>query len=210
VPLIDFGPLAHYVVSLDGPEDINDELRGAGTFRRVLRNLSRLAPGFVSTVQVQCVVTRRNERRLEELVNALRKTRVNWITFTFYVPRRNDSTGNAWETNAERADAVREILRLKECHGGFVRNSRRSLELMLPPECAAITEHCPAQEAVLPLWLEGDHFATPFCCYGNDVDCSRCGAWVVFHLAARRDQDEALVPSAADSTPAQHGWFASI
>ncbi len=41
VPLVDFGPAAHYVVSLDGPEDLNDELRGAGTFRRVLRNFSR-------------------------------------------------------------------------------------------------------------------------------------------------------------------------
>ena len=28
---------------------------------------------------------------------------------------------------------------------------------------------------------------TPFCCYGNDVDCERCGAWIVFHLAARME-----------------------
>lgn len=26
---------------------------------------------------------------------------------------------------------------------------------------------------------------TPFCCYGNDVDCTRCGAWAVFNLAAK-------------------------
>lgn len=38
---------------------------------------------------------------------------------------------------------------------------------------------------MLPLWLEDDHFATPFCCYGNDVDCGRCGAWVVFAFAAK-------------------------
>ncbi len=31
----------------------------------------------------------------------------------------------------------------------------------------------------------GDHFTTPFCCYGNDVDCDRCGAWAVFHIAAK-------------------------
>ncbi|MCX7178411.1 MAG: hypothetical protein NTX56_06405, partial [Proteobacteria bacterium] len=210
VPLIDFGPLAHYVVSLDGPEDINDELRGAGTFRRVMRNLDRLAPDFVSTVQVQCVVTRRNQHRLDEFLTQLRETRAGWVNFSFYVPRLNDTSGNAWATNSERADAVGEILRLKQRHGGFVRNSTRSLELMLPPACDAVTARCPAQDAVLPLWLEDDHFATPFCCYGNDVDCSRCGAWVVFHLAARRDQDEALVPSAGDRKPAQHGWFAAV
>ena len=210
VPLIDFGPLAHYVVSLDGPEDINDELRGAGTFRRVMRNLDRLAPDFVSTVQVQCVVTRRNQHRLDEFLTQLRETRAGWVNFSFYVPRLNDTSGTAWATNSERADAVGEILRLKQRHGGFVRNSTRSLELMLPPACDAVTARCPAQDAVLPLWLEDDHFATPFCCYGNDVDCSRCGAWVVFHLAARRDQDEALVPSAGDRKPAQHGWFAAV
>jgi hypothetical protein len=43
------------------------------------------------------------------------------------------------------------------------------------------------RNAVLPLYLEDDRFTTPFCCHGNDVDCARCGAWIVFHLAARMD-----------------------
>jgi hypothetical protein len=42
---------------------------------------------------------------------------------------------------------------------------------------------------VLPLYLEDDHFTTPFCCYGNDVDCERCGAWLVFRLAARNERN---------------------
>jgi sulfatase maturation enzyme AslB (radical SAM superfamily) len=192
IPLPDFGPSVHYVVSLDGPEDLNDALRGAGTFRRVLRNLSRLAPGFSSTVQVQCVVTRRNQHRLEELVDALRETPIGWMTFTFYVPRQNDDTGDAWETNQERAGAVHEVRRLKALHGGFVRNTTRSLELMLPGVCETVTAHCPTRKLVLPLWLEGDHFTTPFCCYGNDVDCDRCGAWVVFQQAGRMEQGAAV------------------
>ena len=71
------------------------------------------------------------------------------------------------------------------CVGGFVRNAARMLELMLPPYCQQVTDACPARDHVLPLYLDGDHFTTPFCCYGNDVDCTRCGAWVVFHLASR-------------------------
>jgi Fe-coproporphyrin III synthase len=185
IPLFDFGPTVHYVVSLDGPEDLNDELRGSGTFRRVLANLLRLNPGFVSTVQVQCVVTRRNQNRLEELVDALRFTPVGWMTFSFYVPTHDDTSENVWQTNEDRAYAVREILRLKALHGGFIRNSTRSLELMLPPHCETVTANCPTRKSLLPLWLERDHFTTPFCCYGNDVDCSKCGAWVVFEFAAR-------------------------
>ncbi len=185
VPLVDFGPDALYVVSLDGPEDLNDALRGAGTYRRVMRTLERLPPSFATPVQVQCVVTRRNEHRLEELVTALRRTRASWLTFTWYVPRRGDTSGDAWPDNVARAWSVGEVQRLKRLHPGFIRNADRSLALMLPPACEGVTAACPAQTLVLPLWMERDHFATPFCCYGNDVDCARCGAWVVFALAAK-------------------------
>jgi sulfatase maturation enzyme AslB (radical SAM superfamily) len=185
VPLADFGPTALYVVSLDGPEDLNDAIRGRGTYQKVMRNLARLPAGFATPVQVQCVVTKRNQHRLEELVAAVRRTRAGWMTFSFYVPRRNDTSPDAWETNEERAAAVREVLRLKARHPDFLRNSARMLELMLPPFCTQVTAACPARDNVLPLYLDGDHFTTPFCCYGNDVDCERCGAWVVFHLAAQ-------------------------
>lgn len=190
LPLVDFGPDVLYVVSLDGPEDLNDRIRGAGVFRRVIRNLSRFPAGFASPVQVQAVVTRRNQHRLAELVEAVRATRAGWMTFSFYVPRAGDAGEDAWPTNADRAVAVREVMRLAAEHRGFIRNSRRSLELMLPEHCRQVTDACPARRHVLPLYLEHDAFATPFCCYGNDVDCTRCGAWVVFHLAARSAEKE--------------------
>ena len=186
-PLIDFGPDVLYVVSLDGPQDLNDELRGEGVFRRVLHNLARLPADFASPVQVQCVVTRRNQQRLEELVEALRETRVGWMTFSFYVPRESDTGSDVWATNEERASAVHEVQRLKAKYPGFIRNLSRSLDLMLPPHAERVTAACAARDYILPLYLEGDHFTTPFCCYGNDVDCTRCGAWIVFHLAAHME-----------------------
>jgi MoaA/NifB/PqqE/SkfB family radical SAM enzyme len=185
IPLVDLGPNALYVVSLDGPEDLNDAIRGEGIYRQVMRTLSRIPAEFSTRVQVQCVVTKRNQDRLAELVDAVRTTRAAWMTFSFYVPRAHDSGPDAWVTNEERAAAVREVMRLKARHAGFVRNSSRMLELMLPPQCKDVTDACPARDFVLPLYLDGDRFTTPFCCYGNDVDCDRCGAWVAFHLAAR-------------------------
>ena len=187
VPLIDLGPDVLYVVSLDGPEDLNDAIRGEGGYRRVLRNLANLPTGFSSPVQVQCVVTRQNQDRLEELVVALQSARVGWMTFSFYVPRDGEAGDDAWHTNEARGEAVREVMRLKARYPGFVRNSTRSLELMLPPHASRVTSECPARDTVLPLYLEGDHFTTPFCCYGNDVDCDRCGAWLVFRMAARNE-----------------------
>ena len=139
------------------------------------------------------MVTRRNQHRLAELVTALRATRVRWMTFSWYVPRRHDISGNAWETNAARAASVREVQRLKRRLSGLHPQYHRGAStLMLPPACERVTAACPAQRHVLPLWMEGDRLVTPFCCYGNDVDCTRCGAWVVFSLAART-----LAPAAA-------------
>jgi MoaA/NifB/PqqE/SkfB family radical SAM enzyme len=185
LPLPDFGPGVLYVVSLDGPERTNDAIRGRGAHRRVLRMLSRLPLRFSSAVQVQCTVTRRNQECLAELVAELRATRVRWMTFSFYVPRAGDAGPDAWPDNEARASAVREVIRLAEAHPGFVRNSRRSLELMLPPHAERVTAACLARGRVLPLYLDGANFRTPYCCYGNDVDCKRCGGWVVFDLAAR-------------------------
>jgi hypothetical protein len=149
----------------------------------VLRTLDRLPPDFASPVQAQCVVTRRNQHRLAEFVAALRTTRVGWTTFSFYVPRAGDQGDDAWPTVEDRAAAVHEVLRLKERYPAFVRNTTRSLRLMLPETAPRVTADCPAQRHVLPLYLDGGGFVTPFCCYGNDVDCMRCGAWIVFHLA---------------------------
>ena len=52
----------------------------------------------------------------------------------------------------------------------------------------AVTDGCLSKEMLLPLYLEGKKLVTPFCCHGNDVDCDRCGAWVVFELAARQSE----------------------
>lgn len=75
---------------------------------------------------------------------------------------------------------------LKEESDGFVRNRLRSLEMMLSEnDPKSVTDNCLLTRMVLPLYLEGKHLVTPFCCYGNDVDCDRCGSWGVFDLSTR-------------------------
>lgn len=184
-PLVDLGPDVLYVVSLDGPESVNDAVRGEGTFERVMSRLGALPEGFSSPVQVQCTVTPVNQRHLRELVEALIGSRAQWMTFSFAVPSHGESEELCWATLEERMVAVGEVARLKSEFPEFVRNRRRSLELMSPENAPAVTAGCLPRQVLLPLWLDGDRFTTPYCCYGNDVDCSRCGAWVVFDLAAQ-------------------------
>jgi len=181
--LIDL-PRTMYVVSIDGPPEINDRLRGKGAFEKVMKTLKRVPDSFESRIMCQCVVTKENQDHIEALIPYLRSTPAEGLTFSFYVPSRNDTSDLTWGSLKARDHAIREVMRLKQTYPDVIRNHGRSLELMLSENAKAVTDGCPAKKMVLPLYLEGDKFVTPFCCYGNDVDCDLCGAWVVFQLAA--------------------------
>ncbi len=181
-------PDCTYVISVDGPPDLNDEIRGKGTFGKVMETLSRVPEKFASTIMCQCVVTKQNEDSLEELVKLLRPTRAEGMTFSFYVPCKSDTTDLTWGSLERRDEAVYRVMELKEKYPKFIWNKKRSLELTLSENAKSVTDNCPSMKYVLPLYLEGEEFVAPYCCYGNDVDCDLCGAWVVFHLAARLEE----------------------
>jgi len=107
-------PRCIYVVSVDGPPDVSDAIRGEGNFDRVMKTLARVPESFEPTVMCQCVVTKTNEDRLEELVEILQPTRAEGMTFSFYVPRRNDDSELTWGSLERRDKAVLETIRLKE------------------------------------------------------------------------------------------------
>ena len=185
VPLKDFGPDLIYVISLDGPREVNDPVRGAGVFDRVMKTIAAIPEDFGPTVMIQCVLHRQNQDRLEELVLELLPTKIHGLTFSFYVPRAGEVSPQAWESNEEREKAVDIVVELKRRYPDFIWNSSRSLELMRAATAKLVTDNCPMMRTMLPLYLEGDHFTTPFCCYGNDVDCDRCGSGGVFAAAAK-------------------------
>jgi MoaA/NifB/PqqE/SkfB family radical SAM enzyme len=187
IPLKDFGPDLIYVISLDGPREVNDPVRGEGVFDRVMETVAAIPDNFLPTVMVQCVVHRENQNHLEELVRELRPTKVQGLTFSFYVPQAGENSSRAWGDNVEREVAIDIVFELKHRYPGFIWNSSRSLELMRAATAKLVTDHCPMQQTMLPLYIEGEDFTTPFCCYGNDVDCDRCGSWGVFSMATRLD-----------------------
>ena len=183
-------PNCTYVISVDGPPELNDAIRGKGTFKKVMKTLSSIPEQFASTIMCQCVVTRQNEDSLEELIKLMQTTRAEGMTFSFYVPPKEDTSDLTWSSLERRDKAVHEVMNLKERHPDFVWNKWRSLELMLSENSKTVTDNCPSKRLVLPLYLEGNEFVTPYCCYGNDVDCELCGAWVVFYLAAKLEEGD--------------------
>jgi len=183
LPLINLGPSIKWVISIDGPEDINDEIRGKGSFERVIHNLNNLPEDFTGDLQCNCVVTKMNEDCFEELINILHKeTPIRGINLTFYVPKKKDTSEFTWKSLKERDSTVKKICELKNKYPKFILNNNKVLELMLSQNAPQITKDCPVKKIMLPLYLGNDGFEIPFCCYGNDVDCDLCGSWAVFHL----------------------------
>ena len=117
-------PDCTYVISIDGPPDFNDTIRGKGTFRKVMETLSRIPENFASTIMCQCVVTKQNEGSLAELVKLLRPTRSEGMTFSFYVPRKLDTSGLTWGSLERRDEAVHRVMELKEKYPDFIWNKK--------------------------------------------------------------------------------------
>lgn len=174
-------------VSLDGPQPLNDLIRGAGVFEKVKRAIHKRDPDDGTTVILQMTVTRENEPGLEDFVDEVKDWPVDGVAFTFYVPVENDRNSLAWTDLRERDGVVRRVIALKGRYPGMIKANVGALELMLSDVSLEYTgqrgEPCLARR-ILPLYLgAGGDFERPFCCYGNKVDCARCGAYAVFNAA---------------------------
>ena len=49
-------------------------------------------------------------------------------------------------------------------------------------------ENCPIHSQTLTLYVGDDgNFEQTFCCYGYDVDCARCGSYLLFNAAYHKE-----------------------
>jgi sulfatase maturation enzyme AslB (radical SAM superfamily) len=190
LPLINLGKRTKWCISLDGPEEVNDEIRGKGTFKRVISNLKTLPEDFPGDLQSICAITKKNQDCFEELVGILREeTPIRGLILSFYVPRKNDTSDLTWSTLEERDPAVKKALAVKKKYPHFILNKELAFELMLSQNALKITNNCPTRRFFIPMYLGDNGFEQPFCCYGNDVNCDLCGAWGNFHIAALMKSD---------------------
>ncbi len=184
LPLIDLGPKTKWTVSIDGPEEINDHIRGKGTFRKTINNLNNLPHGFEGDLQCNSVITKLNAHNFEELIPVLmQETPIRGIVFSFYVPKKIDNSELGWKSLKNRDPVVKKLLELKKKYPKFILNRKNVIGLMFSQTAPQITKECPMRKYILPLYLGKKSFEIPFCCYGNDVDCHLCGSWGVFQTA---------------------------
>lgn len=181
-------------VSLDGPEALNDSIRGEGVFQRVKHALYARKRDDGTIVMLQMAVTKENARGIEEFVEEVAAWPIDGVAFTFYVPRENDTGPLVWRDLRERDEVVQRIIDLKGKYPGFVKANPGALLRMMSDIALESTgergERCLLRNT-LPLYVgDGGEFERTFCCYGNDVDCTRCGAYAVFNAAYHREKGD--------------------
>ena len=116
-----FRPSA-FSVSIDGPRDIHDRVRGAGTYDRLRANLesrARKEPVLVITV-----ISHENRMHLEQLVEEVAPI-VNGFLFTFVYPYRANRTEALMGEEIKSAKTT--LLRLKK-RGFTILNPRKQLQ----------------------------------------------------------------------------------
>jgi len=177
-------------VSLDGPREMNDRIRGEGVFDRVKKSVFERDADDGTTVILQMTLTRLNADGIEPFVEEVKDWPVTGIAFTFYVPSLGDETGLGWEDLRERDLVVDRVMGVKRRFPERVKANIGALKLMKSGRCMEVTgehgETCGLRQ-MLPLYMgEGGNFERTFCCYGNNVDCTRCGAYAVFNGAYHR------------------------
>jgi MoaA/NifB/PqqE/SkfB family radical SAM enzyme len=177
-------------VSLDGPERMNDPIRGEGVFRKVREAVFARDPHDGTTVIIQMTITRENAPGLEEFIEEVKDWPVDGVAFTFHVPSRGEHGPLAWDDLRERDAVIDRVIALKRKNPTLIKSNVETLKMMKSDRALNYTgergEHC-ALRAMLPLYMgDGGSFERTFCCYGNDVDCARCGAYAVFNAAYHR------------------------
>ncbi|MCC6387910.1 MAG: radical SAM protein [Dehalococcoidia bacterium] len=177
-------------VSLDGPEAMNDPIRGEGVFQKVKKAVFDRDPTDGTTVMLQMTITKENAPGIEAFVEEVKDWPVTGIAFTFYVPSLGESSELAWDDLRERDAVIDQVIAVKQKYPERVKTNVGALELMKSDRALSVTgsagETCGLRQ-MLPLYMgEGGNFERTFCCYGNNVDCSRCGAYAVFNGAFHR------------------------
>jgi sulfatase maturation enzyme AslB (radical SAM superfamily) len=178
-------------VSLDGPEAMNDAVRGPGIFQKVKAAIAARDPGDGTTLMLQMTVTRMNAHAVAEFVEVVKDWPIDGVAFAFYIPIVDDRTGLAWEDLRERDAAVRRVIAVKQAYPDLVKAHIPVLEMMFADVCQKHTGDLNGECVnidILPLYLgKNGAFERPSCCYGNQADCTRCGSYSLFNTVYHRE-----------------------
>ncbi|WEU40985.1 MAG: radical SAM protein [Candidatus Odinarchaeum yellowstonii] len=168
LPLINFG--VGYFISIDGTERIHDSIRGAGSYRKIKKNI--ISHPEIKVV-INMTINRLNYKSVEKVCEEFYPY-AQAITFQFHTPFTY--TDELWlEYGKERNETVNQLISLKLKFPDFIANTTKQLNLFKHNKW---TPYCPT-------WLFvniDSHGAEKQSCVISNTDekgvkplCDRCG-----------------------------------
>ena len=168
-------PNGQWILSLDGPREINDHLRGKGVYDRAVKGIySADRPPLVHTT-----ISRLNQKGLSDFVSEMMGLPIKGVGFSFYTPQKNSDDKGFCIPLKERDLVVMELLRLRKKFGirvGFTQAMARQLLTEGDYFCWNRLDACPVSQRVACFRSDGRE---KMCTYGDNADCTRCGCAAV-------------------------------
>lgn len=193
LPVPDLPGLTPFV-SLDGTREIHDDIRGRGTYDKIMMNIK---DSPAKTVIFLATFHRLNEGCLEDMAGELSgiKTPTTALLAMIFTPLKTyqDIKGYAHaETQKNVMDFSREerdrfidrLIALKKKYPNYLLNSEVNLEMMKSANAFEATSRCNMPRRTLTLDLKLNRKLP--CVLGSDVDCSKCGCPFPYEQEARR------------------------
>jgi len=198
------GPGLTPFISLDGTREVHDEVRGKGTYDKIMANIK---DSPVSTVIFLATLHRLNQGCLEDMVGELSRIEnpATALLVMLFTPLKTykDIKGYAHSQTQKRVlDLSREerdriidrLIALRKKYPAYLLNSEVNLEMMKSENAKEATSRCNMPRRTLTLDLKLNRKLP--CVLGSDVDCSKCGCPFPYEQEARRRglKDKSFVP----------------
>jgi MoaA/NifB/PqqE/SkfB family radical SAM enzyme len=150
-------------VSIDGPREVHDAIRGEGVFDELMKNIA--ATEFKGAIYANMVIQKDNKDHIKETANIVKNNKkMAGIIFNFITPPPYDLA----LTPDEKEKAISVIRELKK-NGYPVLNSRKGLELLAEEDWSV---KCPYYVTVFMIPGGSHHNGCPM----HDTDsCKHCG-----------------------------------
>jgi MoaA/NifB/PqqE/SkfB family radical SAM enzyme len=164
-----------WILSLDGPRDINDAIRGDGVYDTAIDELSKAADPPI----VHITVSKQNQHTLDDFVKDMVCLPVKGIGFSFLTPNRHENASEWFIPLEERDRILFTLLSLRKKYGekvGFTKAMARQLTRSGDFPKWNHVAGCPVSERVRCYKSNGQ---PKMCTYGDEADCSRCGCAAV-------------------------------
>jgi len=172
-----FPPLQNvqWILSLDGPQALNDTIRGKGVYARAVENLMKASQPPI----VHMTISRLNQDSLDAFVQEMMGLPIKGIGFSFYTPDLTRDESGLFIPLEGRDRLAMELLALRKRYGekiGFTPAMAR--QLLTGGDFHKWNSYaaCPVSRRVRCFKSNGQAKA---CTYGDTADCSRCGCAAV-------------------------------